>query len=73
MISEKKKHRFAHSIAAKSAAFALAVLTFCITALSAVGVVTMFSADVYSSSREANKYEIYSRTAYKLPAITLTL
>ena len=64
MMGEKKNHRFAHSIAAKTAAFALAVLTFCITALSAVGVVTMFEADVYSSSREANKSEIYSRTAY---------
>ena len=63
-MGEKKKHRFAHSIVAKTAAFALAVLTFCITALSAVGVVTMFEADVYSASREANKYEIYSRTAY---------
>ena len=57
MMGEKKNHRFAHSIAAKTAAFALAVLTFCITALSAVGVVTMFEADVYSSSREARSEE----------------
>ena len=64
MMREKKKHRLSHSIAAKAAAFTAAVIMLCITALSTVGVAVMFEADVYSSSREANKYQIYSRTAY---------
>lgn len=64
MMREKKKHRLSHSIAAKAAAFTVAVIMLCITALSTVGVVVMFAAEVYNSSREANKYQIYSRTAY---------
>ena len=63
-MGEKKKHRFSHSFAAKTAAFAAAVIMLCIAALSTVGVVVMFEAEVYSSSREANKYELYSKTAY---------
>ena len=63
MMGEKKKRRLSHSLAAKTAAFITAVLMLCLTALSTVGVVVMFEADVYSSSREANKYQIYSRTA----------
>ena len=58
-----KKRRLSHSLVAKTAAFITAVLMLCLTALSTVGVVVMFEADVYSSSREANKYQIYSRTA----------
>lgn len=63
MMGEKKKRRLSHSLAAKTVAFITAVLMLCLTALSTVGVVVMFEADVYSSSREANKYQIYSRTA----------
>lgn len=61
---EKKKRRLSHSFAAKTTAFTIAVIMLCVTALSVVGVVVMFAAKVYNSSREANKYEIYSRTAY---------
>ena len=64
MMGEKKKSRLTHSLAAKTAAFAVAVLAFCIAALSVVGVVTMFTAEVYGSSREANKYSLYSKVAY---------
>ena len=60
----RKKHVLSRSIAMKTAAFAIAVIMLCITAISVVGVVTMFMAEVYGSSREANKYEIYSKTAY---------
>ena len=63
-MGEKKKSRLTHSLAAKTAAFAVAVLAFCIAALSVVGVVTMFTAEVYGSSREANKYSLYSKVAY---------
>jgi hypothetical protein len=62
MMGEKKR-RLSCSLVAKTAAFITAVLMLCLTALSTVGVVVMFEADVYSSSREANKYQIYSRTA----------
>ena len=63
-MGEKKKSRLTYSLAAKTAAFAVAVLAFCIAALSVVGVVTMFTAEVYGSSREANKYSLYSKVAY---------
>ena len=63
-MKDKKKRGISHSIAAKATAFTVAVVMLCITALSTVGVFVMFAAEVYNSSREANKYEIYSRTAY---------
>jgi len=56
--------RLIHSIPIKVAVFALAVFMLCIAALAAVGVVTMFKAEVYQLSRDANKDNIYSKSAY---------
>lgn len=60
---ESKAYRMTQSMAAKVSAFTVAVLMLCVTALSVVGVVTMFTAEVYDSSLEANKYSIYSKVA----------
>lgn len=56
--------RLIHSIPLKVAIFALTVFMLCLVALAAVGVITMFKAEVYQLSRDANKDNIYSKTAY---------
>jgi signal transduction histidine kinase len=59
-----RAHRLTQSAAAKATAFTVAVLMLCITALSVVGAITMFTAEVYDSSLEANQYALYSKIAY---------
>ncbi len=61
---KKAYQRISHSTAAKVMAFILAVITLCLTALAVVGAVTMFMAEVYQSSHDANKNDLYSKSAY---------
>ncbi len=61
---KKKRGRISHSTAAKVSAFILAVLMLCLTALAVAGAFTMFTAEVYQSSHDANKDDLYSKSAY---------
>jgi len=58
------RFRLSHSTALKVSAFIVAVVMICLIGLAVVGVVTMFRANVYQSSKDANKDDIYSKSAY---------
>lgn len=64
-MKEKKARRgIRHSAAAKLAAFLLAILMLCLTAVSVIGATVMFTAEVYWTSFESNLDGVFSKSAH---------
>ncbi len=67
-MDEKKKLKRAygptHSMVAKVTAFILCIIMLCVTAVSIVGIVIMWSAEVYTYPEERLRYETFEEMTY---------